>query len=140
MFGLFKKKEAVVDALLERIRGCESAVPAEVRMVSDPLFETLAKTVSGQWKKEHLENYRRELQSGSSHEAFIYNFVVHASANNLESGNYHVYRGVLSFKGTLYKQLFEHAINTMIAKGEYTKEWADENLREPTYKGIKGVG
>lgn len=140
MFGLFKRKDPIVEILLQRIEQCKQSTPAELKQIADPLFNTLAKTVSNQWKDEHLENYKLEIEAGGKHEAFIYNFIVQVTGDRLESGNNHVYRGVLDFQGNLLKQLFEHSIDTMSSSGEYTKEWADENLRAPVYKGIKEAG
>jgi len=140
MFGIFKRKDPIVQDLLDRIAQCKTAEAESAKHLSDPLFDTLAKTVSSQWKPEHLANYKAEISYGGKHEAFIYNFIVQVVGDRLESGNYHVYRGVLNFEGKLYQQIFEHAINTMTASGEYTKEWADESLRAPVYKGIKEVG
>ena len=79
-------------------------------------------------------------REGFSPESFICNYVVHRTADQLESGSLHIYRGVLSTEGTSVKAVFEHAINFMTARGEYTREWADENLRKPVYDGIKRVG
>lgn len=140
MFSFFKRKEQIVVDLLERIERCKQSAPEAVRQISDPLFDTLSDVVKSKWTSEHIANYKAQIQAGESHEAFIYNFVVHACGDRLESGRYHVYRGVLGIEGQLYRQLFEHAITAMIEKGEYTKEWADENLRRPVLKGIKEMG
>ena len=140
MFNFFKRKDETVRTLLERITSCKLSTPNEIRHLSDPLFDTLYDIVKSKWTSEHITNYKNQIQAGESHEAFIYNFIVHACADRLESGQYHVYRGVLGMEGRLYMQFFEHAISTMIEKGEYTKEWADENLRRPVLKGIKEMG
>ncbi|MEW6325159.1 MAG: hypothetical protein AB1515_07205 [Nitrospirota bacterium] len=115
-------------------------MPTEVKQVADPLFASLSRSVKSEWKNEHVTHYKTEIRNGERHEAFIYNFIVHACGDRLESGRYHIYRGVLNFEGDLYRQLFEHSINTMISSGEYSKEWADEHLRFSVYKGIKEAG
>jgi hypothetical protein len=115
-------------------------VPSELAHLSGPLFDLLRNTVTTKWKQEHIDNYTAQLRAGESHEAFIYNFIVQVVADKLESGQYHVYRGVLAMEGHQYKALFEYAIDTMIAFGTYTKEWADSNLRAAVYKGIKEMG
>ncbi len=140
MFGFLKKKSAEVSVLLERIELAQRAVPDALRNLSAPLLDSLAATVKSEWKQEHIGNYVAEIRAGESHEAFIYNYLIHAVADKLESGRHHIYRGVLGMEGAQYKALFEHAINSMVARGGYTKEWADENLRKAVYKGIKGVG
>lgn len=140
MFNFFKRKDETVRILLERIAGCKLSAPEEVRHLSDPLFDSLFDAVKSKWTTEHIANYKAQIQAGESHEAFIYNFIVHSCADKLESGRCHVYRGVLNMEGRLYLQIFEHAISTMIEKGGYTKEWADENLRHPVLNGIKEVG
>lgn len=140
MFSFFKRKDETVRVLLERIVICKISTPDEIRQLSDPLFDTLSDAVKFKWTREHIANYKAQIQAGESHEAFIYNFITHACADKLETGRYHVYRGVLNMEGHLYLQLFEHAISTMIEKGGYTKEWADENLRRPVLSAIKELG
>lgn len=140
MFSFFKRKDETVRVLLEKITSCKLSAPEEVRYLSDPLFDSLSDAVKSKWTNEHIANYKAQIQAGEQHEALIYNFIVHTCADRLESGRYHVYRGVLNMEGHLYLQLFEHAISTMIERGGYTKEWADENLRRPVLKGIKEVG
>lgn len=140
MFGFLKKKSAEVIVLLERIELAQQAVPDELKHLSAPLLESLSSTVKTKWKQEHIDNYVAQVRAGESHEAFIYNFLVHSVADKLESGHYHVYRGVLALEGMQYKAFFEHAINTMVARGGYTQEWADENLRKAVCKGIKEMG
>lgn len=140
MFSFFKRKEKIVVDLLERIDHCKQCSPESLRHISDPIFDLLSGAVKSKWTAEHIANYKAQIQAGESHEAFMYNFVIHTCGDRLESGRYHVYRAALSPEGRLYQQLFEHAITTMIEKGEYTKEWADENLRRPVLKGIQEIG
>lgn len=140
MFGFLPKRSAEIGVLLERIELVEQRVPEELRHLAAPLFAELRTTIKNKWKPEHDQNYVAEIRRGETHEAFIYNFLVHSTANRLESGRYHVYRGVLSLEGNQYKALFEHAIDTMIGRGGYTKEWADANLRSAVYNNIKNIG
>jgi hypothetical protein len=140
MFGLFKKQSPEVSVLLERIDAATKRLPFELHPIGEPLLSRLAQTVRTQWKEEHKKNYNVQIKEGETHEAFIYNFLVHSVGDLLESGRFHVYRGVLNAEGILYKQLFEHAIGTMIEMGGYTDEWANANLRAAVYKGIKEVG
>ena len=140
VFGFLRKRSAEVGVLLERIELAQQAVPEDLQALSAPLFAELTGVVRSKWKQEHIDNYVAEIRRGETHEAFLYNFLVHATANRLESGHFHIYRGVLSGEGVQYKRLFEHAIETMIARGGYTKEWADENLRRQVYQEIKEMG
>lgn len=140
MFGFLKKKPADVRVLLERIELAQGLVPDELKSLSGPLLKSLSRVVTSKWTEEHVNNYVAQVRAGETHEAFIYNYLVQTLGDMLESGHYHVYRGVLGMEGMQYKALFEHAINTMIAGGGYTKEWADENLRRVVYKGIKEMG
>lgn len=140
MFGFLRKQSKEVSELLERIEVARRQVPKELAHLSGPLFDGLRNTIKSKWKQEHIDSYIAQVHSGESHEAFIYNFLIHTVADKLESGHYHVYRGVLAMEGRQYKSLFEHAIDTMVARGGYTKEWADKNLRAAVYKGIKEMG
>ena len=139
MVGFPKKKFNEVTELLDRIEVVRRGVPGELIHLSGPLLDLLLETVK-KWKQNHVDDYAAQVRGGESHEAFIYNYLVHATADKLKSGHYHVYRGVLGMEGMQYKSLFEHAINTMVARGGYTKEWADKNLRETVSKGIKEIG
>lgn len=140
MFSFFKRKDKIIGDLLEKIESCKQASPEAVRQISNPMFDSLASAVKSQWTNEHIANYKAQIQTGESHEAFIYNFIVHTCGDRLESGTHHVYRGILNSEGHHYLRLFEHAIAAMIDKGEYTNEWADENLRRPVFNGIKEMG
>lgn len=140
MFGLFNRKVPEVEMLLNKIDAAVRRLPTDLAPVGEPLLKQLANTVKIQWKDDHRRNYAKQINEGEMHEAFIYNFVVHAVGNKLESGRYHAYRGVLNEEGHQYKRLFEHAIDTMIDMEGYTAEWAQANLREPVYKSIREAG
>lgn len=140
MFSFFKKKDETVGILLQRIEQCKQSAPVWSKNISDPLFDSLSAAVKSQWTSEHINNYKSQIQAGESHEAFIYNFIIQSCGDILESGSYHIYRGVLSSEGKLYLQLFEHAISTTIERSEYKSEWANENLRRPVLNGIKEMG
>ncbi len=140
MFGLFRKNTPEVQTLLSRIEAADRRLPEDLKHLGSPLLQKLADTVKKKWKPEHEKNYANQILQGETHEAFIYNFLVHAVGDQLESGQHHVYRGVLNSVGIQYKSLFEHAINTMVEMDGYTQEWANENLRAAVYKGIKEVG
>jgi len=140
MFGLFKRKPPEVVDLLRRIEAARQAVPAEIADLGTQILGALRRSVETKWKPSDIAAYTEQLRAGEKAEAFIYNFIVHATADRLESGHLHVYRGVLGPEGQRYKALFEHAITTMIAFGTYTEEWADTNLRRAVYKGIREMG
>lgn len=140
MFGFLRRRSAEIGVLLERVDLAEQQVPDSLRSLASFFFDELRSAIKSEWKPEHDQNYVAEIRRGETHEAFIYNFLVHSTANRLESGRYHAYRGVLGAEGTQLKALFEYAINTMIERGGYTKEWADDNLRRAVYKSIKEVG
>ncbi len=140
MFDFFKKQPKEINELLERIDVAKRTVPMELEYLSSPLLDNLKSAIKTKWKQEHVDNYSRQIYSDESHEAFIYNFLIHSVADKLESGEYHIYRGALNLEGSHYKDLFEYAIDTMVNFGEYTKEWADKNLRVPVYKGIADIG
>ncbi len=140
MFNLFKRKDAVIESLISTIDSCKTIAPSDVQEVSDSLFDSLARAVRSKWTNEHRANYRDQIQAGESPEAFIYNFIIHACGDKLESGDYHIYLGVLNYEGDLYRQLLEHSIATMVSRGEYTKAWATKNLYNPIINGIREIG
>ena len=140
MLNFLRKKPPEVQGLLSRIDAAIRRLPEDLAPLGQPLLQKLAGTVKQQWKAEHERDYADQIRQGETHEAFIYNFLVHAVGDQLESGQHHVYRGVLSQVGIQYRSLFEHAINTMVEMNGYTQEWANENLRAAVYKGIREVG
>lgn len=140
MLSFLRKKPPEIQELLTRVDAAIRRMPENVAPLGRPLLEKLAGTIKKQWTAEHEKNYAEQIRQGETHEAFIYNFIVHAVGDQLESGQHHIYRGVLGPVGITYKQLFEHAINTMVEMEGYTQEWANENLRATVYKTIKEVG
>jgi len=129
-----------ISALLACIETVRLGVPAQLQSVSDPVLSSLRSTVSSKWKDADITRYVGMAREGHSPESFVCNHLVHAMADELESGWHHVYRGVLSGEGGRYRAVFEHAIRTMVERGEYTNEWADEHLRKATYSSIKSMG
>ena len=140
MFGLFKKKTGAIEVLLAKIDECKGLAPENTKNLAGNMFDALSNAVRNQWTKEHIKNYEGQIAQGETHEAFIYNYVVHTCGNILESGKVHVYRGVLNDEGRQYLELFNHAINRMISLGGYSKDWAEANLHAPVMKGISEMG
>lgn len=138
--NLVTRRPSEIQELLEKIEVARHAVPRDLAYLSNPLLDALRSAVNSRWKPEHIESYITQIRAGETAEAFIYNFIVHSVGDKLESGHFHVYRGVLGDEGRQYLALFEHAINTMIGFGTYTEQWADEQLRAPVLKGIKEMG
>ncbi len=141
MFGLFRKRDAVINELLNRIAICKNEILDNTStlfmpFLADQLLARLSNVIKHKWTTEHIKNYKKKIESGDTHDAFIYNYLVHSSADEMESGRHHVYRGVLAGDGNAYQAIFEY----LTERGEYTKEWADKNLREPVYSGVKTVG
>ena len=140
MFGFLRKKPPEIQFLLTNISKAINNLPDDLLSLGKPLLEQLENIVKHKWKPEHEQNYAMQVQQGETHEAFIYNYLVHLAGDQLESGQHHVYRGVLGVLGNQYKCLFEHAIDMMIKSGYYTQDWANTNLRAPVYKGIMSAG
>ena len=57
----------------------------------------------------------------------------------LESGQYHLYRGLLSDTGKEYLRLYEYLLQMIVESGDVTKEWADKD-REILKKNIASAG
>lgn len=140
MFSFFKKKTGTIQELLTKINECKKLSPEGTRNIAVRMLDALSDAVKNQWTKEHINNYENQISQGETHEAFIYNYVVHTCGNVLESGMHHVYRGVLNNTGQQHLDLFNHAISRMVSLGGYTQEWAEANLRAPVMKGIKEMG
>jgi hypothetical protein len=94
-------------------------------------------TISRQDTDEFIKEIR---DNHKSIKEWVYTYLINDAADKMESGRYHVYRGVLDFTGEALKDIFEKSIKVMIEMGAYTKEWADKNIRDPVYSSIKKVG
>ena len=84
------------------------------------------------------EDYSDKIEQGIK--SWVYNYIMNTAADEMESGNHHVYRGILNMFGEYYQSIFEHGIEKIIDLGECSKEWADEKLRKPVYGRVKTVG
>ena len=82
MFGFPKKKFNEVTELLDKIEVVRRGVPGELIHLSGPLLDLLLETVK-KWKQNHVDDYAAQVRGGESHEAFIYNYLVHATADKL---------------------------------------------------------
>jgi hypothetical protein len=145
VLSFFKRKETVdadeaVCQLLRVIDACKLSAPNDVRPVSDPLFESIASAVKGKWTREHANNFKAQIKDGATCEEFVYNSVIKTVASRLQTGKHHLFLGVLDDEGKHYLDLFEHAIATLVLRGVYSKEWADETVRAPLLKAIKELG
>jgi len=138
----FRKRDADIEKLLLTIDVLKNTTMQNALFSSEgnKLFKLLADAIKNKWNKEHISVYKEKLLEGELPEAFVCNYIVHTCANKLESGSFHIYSGVLNDEGLYYKTLFEWAIDTMINKGCYSREWANENLRKTVYKNISEIG
>lgn len=139
-FRFAKKLNPVVDGLLSKIDELKKNAPDSLYDIAPPLFDSLTNAVKTKWTPVNIEEYTENIKNGESHEGFICNYLVHVCGDRLESGNYHVYRGVLSEEGKSYAQQLNYAIGVMVKKGEDTEAWAQENLRGPIMRGVSNAG
>lgn len=140
MFNCLKRKHTVTEALLNKIEECKSRAPKSTKQLASKMFGDLANAVQNQWTKQHLKNYAAHIAQGETHEKFIYNHIMKACSDALQSGKAHASRGVLGDEGLQHLELFNHAIDRMISLGCYTQEWAEENLRTPVLRKITETG
>lgn len=140
MLSFFRKKPLEIQDLLASMNRVIENLPEDLLPLGTQLLQKLSNEVKHQWKAKDEQNYADLIKNGETHDAFIYNFLVHSTGDQLESGQHHTYRGMLSIRGKQYKRLFEHSINTMVESGEYTQDWANVNLRNPVNEGIKSAG
>ena len=137
MFAWFKKYPVGILELLEKIEVAQGSVPFELKPLSREIFDKLRRSIK-KWKKNEINAFL-EISIREPVEAYIYNCLAHAAADEVQFGGHEIYPGVLSIEGRWYLGLFEHAIRVSIESGTYTKEWADLNLRAVVYKDLQGV-
>lgn len=87
------------------------------------------------------ESTKEEIEEaiGSRVEGFILAAVSNASGDYAESGEFHMYRGVLSPKGEKYLKLFLFCIRRLHEIGEIEEEYRNQQI-EQIYKNISSVG
>ncbi len=71
--------------------------------------------------------------------AWIYGITSNISGNMVESGNYHIYRGVLNEEGQRLLKLFDDSTNKLLDMGMIEKNYAT-NQKNTIRENIKGVG
>ncbi len=66
-------------------------------------------------------------------------WINNVSGNFLESGQYHVYRGVLNHIGKEYLKIFDKSTDMLFEVGDMSKERAEQH-KQDMRKCIQGVG
>ncbi|MBW2618484.1 MAG: hypothetical protein JRC92_06380 [Deltaproteobacteria bacterium] len=79
------------------------------------------------------------VRKGRSVRKYIYYAITYTSGDMLESGQYHVYRGVLSMNGNGLLEIFDGAIDELVKLGGMDKEYAKKE-KNAIRQNIKGVG
>ena len=70
---------------------------------------------------------------------WLFLFAANFAADNLETGRFHVYRGVLGMEGQIFMRIFYKATDLSVERGVLNKEIADKN-KNLVRNNIKEVG
>jgi len=83
----------------------------------------------------------KQIKEGISPEQFTYSAIANLAGDLLESGKYHIYRGVLNpiGIGKDLLEIFDTSVDKMILIGVVNKDYADEQKRG-IRDNIKNVG
>ncbi|MBW2594708.1 MAG: hypothetical protein JRC93_01785 [Deltaproteobacteria bacterium] len=127
-----KETYRLLDKVADELKGVDEFLLQEI--IKEAIQSlTIDQAQMNDYVKEIRENKR-------SPQEWVFTYIINDAADKMESGKYHVYRGVLDSTGEAYKAIFERGIRAMIGIGAYSKEWADQHIREPVYSNIKKVG
>ena len=151
---MFGAKSPAVEELLAEIDRVRVQLPKthpadelarlHLGKIGRDLLDSLAKQVKA-WSKAEAEDYEAAVRS-HPHDpnftpfAYVANYLVHATGDQLESGHHHVYRGVLSNVGHAYEAILDFAVDSMVRRGAYTQDWAESQLLGPIRRGIASMG
>lgn len=89
----------------------------------------------------HTRQFLDDVRKGRSIRKYVYATIANISGDMVESGQYHIYRGVLNPMGPgedLLK-IFDSAIDELVILGDLDKEYAQEQKQE-IRKSIQDVG
>ena len=134
----FRESEEVRDAvriLKEAPNRFPVGVQGDIRKYTQEMIEAI--TMS----RDHMKGFVKLIQDGSGNiEDWVFSKLADVLAGHLESGNHHVYRGVLDILGQRYLRAFDQCIEILINTGIYTREWIETNVREVVYRNIAKMG
>ena len=110
-----------------------SRMSAELSRLERKCDSSLWKKVSNEVMRQTQKDFGKVCEMitarGASPEEYIRGMVYNLCSDRAESGQYHIYRGVLNPEGEEYLKLTRFALKECVAAGDCKQEWADEQLR-----------
>ena len=125
--------------------------PKEVRIVINVLNELsmeldseACRKIRGEIEKSILGDYKNvvsQVKDGASASQLIYFSIANIAGDYVESGNYHIYRGVLNplGMGNDLLSLFDIAVDRLLEEGAISEKEA-KTQKTGIRRNIKGVG
>ena len=106
----------------------------------NPSFNIVKKRLED-WAIKNPNNLKKILTQDIDYELWLNGHVANISGDLVESGSYHLYRGVLNplGQGENLLRLFDQATDFSLNKGEFDKEFAEKQKRM-VRTNIKTVG
>ena len=132
------------DVKLENVRNSEVKEVIEILDEIEEKFETGFGLVRGYIEKginENTEKFLEVVRKGYSVRKYVYSMIANISGDMIESGEYHIYRGVLNpiGPGQNLLRIFDFAVDELVKLGDIDKENA-EAQKKAIRENIKGVG
>lgn len=127
-----------------RVKNSEIEEAMEILDEAEDKFGADFDLVRGHIEKginENIKQFLEVVQKGRSVRKYVYSMVANISGDMVESGQYHIYRGVLNPMGpgqNLLK-IFDSAMDELVKLGDTDKENA-ETQKQAIRKNIKDVG
>jgi hypothetical protein len=100
------------------------------------------KEISGQVKKGILSDFNNVVSQVKDEESarhLIYFSIANIAGEYINSGHYHIYRGILNPLGNEFLDLFDMAVNRLLYAGAIKEKEAEEQ-KTGVKRSIKGLG
>lgn len=138
------EKQRMIKKIFQKIFSSEEA-QVVIRITEDACRKfdnkTFEKVIKPKIDKSVRQNPKKlkEIIKKIPPREWVYSIIANISGDLLESGTYHIYRGLLMEEGEDLLKIFDEATEELVRIGSIEKGWA-ENQRRQLRENIKTVG
>lgn len=135
-FGIFKKvgksRKAEIREMSEILQEAEEKFGVNFKLVSEQIEQAMRKDT---------EQFLKIVHQGRSVRKYVYSMIANTSGDMIESGQYHIYRGVISpmDPGKDLVSIFDGAMDELVRLGDTDKNNAEEQ-KKALRENIKNIG
>ena len=102
-------------------------------------YTTIQEAIHNDIRTQGNEITKAIRESGKSPQVWVYLMICNISGDYAESGQHHIYRGVLNFTGERFRDIYYKALDELVKLGEIDEELAGEQ-KSGLRKNISSVG